>query len=143
MPSEIRVRLGDLVEQEAALLRVASSVRLRGQLLYDVVRLQRAVAAETSVFRAERDRLIQEMGIDRDATRTERDSFGVTTVREVSPAAMPAFRAALAELGAVEVCLPCAPLPLRDLAAHDLVPADLQAMGALLDLTEGLETPLP
>ena len=123
------------MEQEAALARVARSVKLRGRLLYHVAKLQTLVAAETAVFHAERERLIAELGMERDASREERQRLGVATVREVGPGAMPAFRARLEELAAVEVVIPWGPVPFRDLAEFEMVPDDLRAMGALVDLT--------
>lgn len=129
----IATTLGALLEQEAALTRIARSIRLRGQLLYQVVTLQRLVATETAVYYRERERLIQELGIDRDATRQEREQLGVTVVREVGLHAMPAFRQALEELAAVTVELACEPLAFQALAEHDIVPDDVRALGSLLD----------
>lgn len=123
MPNTINATIGQLVEAEAALQRLAAH-KLDAKTRYHVVKLARLVTEETSThFHEPRQALIVEMGFDKMPT--------------VPPDQMPAFLGKLRPLADVPVTLPWGPITSGMLeTAPDVTAADLIALGPLFVLEE-------
>jgi hypothetical protein len=115
-PAGIPVTLGELVQAEEALQRLAE-VKLPAKQAYHVAKLVRLIKAETQHYHAQREEAIRELG---DATA---DGSEI----RVPPDKMPEFMKRLNELFTVETRIDWTPLSVADLP--EITAADLLRLG--------------
>lgn len=132
----ITTTLGQLVTAEPALERLA------GQLLapragYALAKLLAAVAAETAVFTARRQKLGEQYGDVRDATPDEAKTVGAgARLLTVRPECLDVFAAGCAELAAIAVSIPLDPFDLEALGTTPIAARDLLLLGPLVRFSE-------
>ncbi len=132
----IATTLGMLVDAEASLAKLAA-VRLDAKARYHVAKLLKLVTAETRHFHDQRMEIVKELGTEREPTGEERARLGPDKVHQIAPENLPAFRARLQELAAIEVTLPWGPVLSTWLeSCADITAADLIALGPLGELVD-------
>lgn len=136
----ITTTLGTLVSAEQALGRLAAQ-RLPIKTAYQVSKLLRIVPTETKHFHEQRNAFVKELGKERPATPLEKKQYGQDTITEVIESKVPEFKRRVEELGAIEVMLDAALLPLADIDGIDISAADLIALEPLTVQPEQAEKP--
>lgn len=137
IPEKVQTTLGELVEAEEALSRLAAQP-MQQRLAYHLRKLVALVTAELrDHFHAPRIEMVRELGRERQTTGAERARSGQDKTYEVKPENMPQFVAKVDELRAVPVELPWRPFDLAQLGESFQISArDLAALGALVHVDE-------
>lgn len=135
----IATTLRELVIAEPVLQRLMTLPR-SAKASYHLARLARLIRPECEHFRAERDKLVKEMGEERDTLPHEQAAFG-TRIHAVTAGNMEAFNVRVADLGRVCVELHWAPIPLATFETEQPTAADLDALMPLIADDAPTDTP--
>lgn len=123
--------LGALVAAEPALQRIGQQP-VTSRTAYHLVKVTTLVAAETALFRKQRETLFRTYGVERDATPLEALQGGPRKVIEVTVEKQPAFQAQMDELSSIAVEITTWQIPMAMLEEIKISAADLLALGDLI-----------
>ena len=130
----IKTTLGVLVQGEEALGRL-TQLKLPTKTSYRLAKIARVVREEIRVFAEQRDKLIKEMGEERESTKEEMSRGMPPTITEVTNSNRNEFFKQVQELFAVEVSLAQEPLRLEELLDCSISAADIISIGPLIEET--------
>lgn len=129
----IKATLGELVEAEQVLTRIASKEGFSFKTVYSLAKLTRLVKTETKFWWDERSKLFEKFGEERDATPEEKKIHG-PRIKEITPKNLPDFQRLITELNSTPIEINWNPIKSTDL--NGVTAMEILILGPLCELVE-------